>query len=311
MPDILSIGEILIDLIGHDPADSLADTESFDRHPGGSPANMARTAALAGADVAMAGCVGRDGFGELLREELQAVGVDTQYIQTPSQSPGTGAVPTTIVLLSRTMGTPDFVVFRRADTQLQLPVVPPEVLSETRIAHTTSFALSREPARTAILTTLRDAAKDGTQISLDANYMPRIGPDRDTGQSLIREVCSLGALVKVSLDDIARIFGSSVEPGDAVRTLHEWGAVLVCLTRGGDGSYVSWDGGSQVAEVPVAPVHVTGDATGAGDAFWGGFLTAFLEEASPKQCAERGARVAARKLETTGPLVEPFALHDL
>ncbi len=311
MPDILSIGEILIDLIGHDPADSLADTDAFDRHPGGSPANMARTAALAGADVAMAGCVGGDGFGELLRKELRAVGVDTRYIQTPAPSPEESAVPTTVVLLSRTMGTPDFVVFRRADTQLQLPVVPPEVLSATRIAHTTSFALSREPARTAILTTLRDAATAGAQVSLDANYMARVGPDRGTGQSLIREVCGLGALVKVSLDDIRRIFGTSVDPNDAVQTLHEWGAGLVCLTRGGDGSHVSWERGSQSADVPIAPVDVSGDATGAGDAFWGGFLTAFLEEMSPKSCAERGARVAARKLETTGPLTESFALHDL
>ena len=220
-------------------------------------------------------------------------------------------MPTTVVLLSRTMGTPDFVVFRRADTQLQLPVAPPEVLSATRIAHTTSFALSREPARTAILTTLRDAAKDGAQISIDANYMARIGPDRDTGQSLIREVSSLGALVKVSLDDIDRIFGASVEPDRAVRTLHEWGARLVCLTRGGDGSYVSWEEGGQTANVPIAPVNVSVDATGAGDAFWGGFLTAFLEKMSPRACAERGARVAARKLETTGPLTEPFVLRDL
>ena len=311
MPDILSIGEILIDLIGQDPAESLAETDAFDRHPGGSPANMARTAALGGADVAMAGCVGRDGFGDLLRQDLQAAGVDTQYIQTPAPSPGESAMPTTVVLLSRTMGTPDFVVFRRADTQLHLPVAPPEVLSTTRIAHTTSFALSREPARTAILTTLRDAARGGAQISIDANYMPRIGPDRDTGQSLIREVCSLGALVKVSLDDINRIFGASVEPDYAVRTLHEWGARLVCLTRGSDGSYVSWEGGSQTANVRIAPVNVSGDATGAGDAFWGGFLTAFLEEMSPRECAERGARVAARKLETTGPLTEPFVLHDL
>ena len=172
MPDILSIGEILIDLIGQDPAESLAETDAFDRHPGGSPANMARTAALVGANVAMAGCVGRDGLGTLLRRDLQAAGVDTQYIQTPAPSPGEGAMPTTVVLLSRTMDTPDFVVFRRADTQLQLPVAPPEVLSATRIAHTTSFALSREPARTAILTTLRDAARTAHRSALTPTTWP-------------------------------------------------------------------------------------------------------------------------------------------
>lgn len=311
MPDILSIGEILIDLIGQDLADGLSDTEAFDRHPGGSPANMARTAALLGADVTMVGCVGDDGFGTLLRDELRAVGVDTQYIQMPAQAPGEGAVPTTVVLLSRTMGTPDFVVFRRADAQLQLPVVPPEVLSATRIAHTTSFALSREPARTAILTTLRDASQAGAKISLDANYMATIGPDRDTGQSIIQDVCGLGALVKVSLDDVQRIFGSADDARGAVRQLHRWGAKLVCLTQGRKGCRVSWDDGHEVAEVPVVPVDVVGDATGAGDAFWGGFLTALLHGMSPEQCAERGSQVAARKLETTGPLTEPFVLHDL
>lgn len=311
MPDILSIGEILIDLIGQEMADGLARTDAFERHPGGSPANMARTAALAGADVAMIGCVGADGFGDLLREELRAVGVDTQYIQTPPSSSGGGTTPTTVVLLSRTLGTPDFVVFRQADAQLAVPVVPQDVLSTTRIAHTTSFALSLEPARTAILSTLEQAADHGAQISIDANYMPDIGPDRDTGQALIRQVCALDALVKVSLDDVERIFGRAMDPDAAVQTLHDWGARLVCLTRGKDGSRVSWEGGGRAEDVPVALVEPTGDATGAGDAFWGGFLTAHLRDLTPPACAARGAAVAARKLETTGPLSEPFDLEHL
>jgi len=216
-----------------------------------------------------------------------------------------------VVLLSRTLGTPDFVVFRQADAQLAVPVAPQDVLSTTRIAHTTSFALSLEPARTAILSTLGQAADHGAQISIDANYMPDIGPDRDAGQALIRQVCHLDALVKVSLDDIERIFGASADPRAAIRTLHDWGAYLVCLTRGKDGSRVSWEGGETAEDVAVPPVEPIGDATGAGDAFWGGFLTAFLRGLSPPECAARGTAVAARKLETTGPLTEPFDLEHL
>ena len=73
----------------------------------------------------------------------------------------------------------------------------------------------------------------------------------------------------------------------------------MCLTRGADGALVVWDG--HVAEVPAEPVEAA-DATGAGDAFWGGFLAAWLGGQAPPACARAGARMAALKLSRVGPL---------
>jgi fructokinase len=49
--------------------------------------------------------------------------------------------------------------------------------------------------------------------------------------------------------------------------------------------------------VGVKPIEVI-DATGAGDAYWAGFLTAFSEGKTPAVCSQAGANLAALKLVT-------------
>jgi sugar/nucleoside kinase (ribokinase family) len=74
----------------------------------------------------------------------------------------------------------------------------------------------------------------------------------------------------------------------------------VIVTRGSDGA--EWiSAGSEPLFVPSFPVTPI-DTTGAGDAFWSGFLCAYLDGHHLYHCALAGRRMAEIKLQHFGPL---------
>lgn len=292
---LLAVGELLADFIGHYVATSLLDSVDFRRFQGGSPANMAANMARLGNKTAMVACVGNDNIGRYLTREISEIGVDTQFIAVDPLE------PTTIVLVSRTAGTPDFVAYRHADCQLVPSQIPNSLLEQAHIFHTTCFALSRQPAQDTIVDAAKRAQAAGCQVSIDANYAPSIWPDREQAWRVLTDYCSAGALVKLSEDDAFRLYGESQSTDRILRDFHDMGASTICFTLGREGSIVSYENGVRRSVIPGKKVDVV-DVTGAGDAYWAGFLTAFVDGKDPEQCARSGAVLAQMKLTRQGPL---------
>lgn len=292
---LLAVGELLVDFISHHVSDSLLDAQDFRRYQGGSPANMGANMARLGNRTAVVACVGNDNLGRFLVRQVSEAGVDTQYIAVDSLA------PTSCVVVSRTARTPDFIAYRTADCHISPDQIPDSLLAQVQIFHTTCFALSRQPAQGTIVEAARRAQEAGCQVSIDANYAPSIWPDRDEAWRILGEFFKTGALVKVSEDDVTRLYGSPQPTETVLRDLHGMGVSLVCMTLGADGSLVSYEGGRKQARVPGRKIDVV-DATGAGDAYWAGFLTAFLDGYAPANCAEAGAIMAKLKLTRQGPL---------
>jgi len=301
--EVIVAGELLVDLIADETTDGLEGAARFERHAGGSAANLAGNLARVGRRVVLAAAVGRDGFGRFLREHATRSGLALRLAERPE--------PTTHVFVARSTATPDFVHVRGADRLLRPDQLPDTALAAATLFHTTGFALSLDPARSVILDAAHRADAAGTAVSLDVNFAPATDAQRRADCDATEAVCRHGALIKCSADDLARLF-PDLAPLDAVARLHAWGAALVAFTRGADGVRVSWDGGDESAEVAAVPVDVQ-DATGAGDAFWAGFLAAWLENHPPPRCAEAGARLAALKLARVGPLpdrIDPTVLYS-
>ncbi|MEZ4903118.1 MAG: carbohydrate kinase [Spirosomataceae bacterium] len=292
---LVSVGELLADLIGTTFTQNLADTDTFQRFQGGSPANLAANMARLGNTTALVACVGNDNVGTYLTEKVAETGVDIQYIQQDTVS------PTSIVLVSRTKGTPDFIAYRTADRMLHPNHIPDELLQNTSFFHTTCFALSQEPAQSTIVEAASRAAEMGCIVSLDANYAPSIWPDRSHAIQVIHNYCQNGAFIKLSEDDAERIFGEILPHQHIIQNFHQMGATLVCLTLGAKGSILSSDFGKNQVKTEGKPIEVK-DATGAGDSYWAGFLTAWLDGKTPAECAKAGANIAALKISTIGPL---------
>lgn len=288
--DLLAVGEILADLIGHEIAENLSTTTDFRKYAGGSPANLASNMARLGNRTALVSCVGNDNIGKYLTQKVHQSGIDTQFIQTCE-------LPTSIVLVSRSTETPDFIAYREADKEIS--VLPDNLLAKSNLFHTTCFALSKNPAQKNIIESATKFAKNGGQLSIDLNYAPQIWQNKAEAWQIIDSYCALKSLTKLSLDDAFRLFGEELPVEKIIKTFLQKGSSLVCLTLGKDGSWLCEQNQAPIF-VPTTKITQIADATGAGDSYWSGFLTAWLDEKNLEFCGKFAVEVAKIKLQNMG-----------
>ncbi|GAB4491040.1 MAG: carbohydrate kinase [Saprospiraceae bacterium] len=301
--DILSAGELLVDFITAEFVQTLDEAMLFKRIPGGSPANLCMNMARLGNNTMLAATVGNDDMGTVLRNYVARLGVDvTNVVQVDE--------PTTLILVTRSATVSNFQPYRGADAMLSIRQFPFSRFEDIAILHTTCFALSKQPAQHVLLQAAEKAKRAGCQLSLDANYAEKIWPERLEAQRIVSELCRLGALIKVSDVDWNRLYEDESPKPDAVLDhFLKMGAKEVCLTLGSEGCWVSND--DERHFLPSRPVDVK-DTTGAGDAFWSGYLTARLDGKNLLECAIAGRRMAELKLTNFGPLpdkVERAAIY--
>jgi sugar/nucleoside kinase (ribokinase family) len=301
--DVLAFGEALIDLISEQTVSSLMDAAGFNRFIGGEITNVALNIARLGGQAAVVACVGDDGFGHYVRQQLDLAGVGTDCLRVTSQA------PTTIAIIARQTATPDFIIHRGADAHILLEDSHMEAIKASRVVHTSAFALSREPARSSILQSLKVARQGGCLVSLDPNYHPRIWPDVDEFQNVLMEAYQFVNITKPSLDDCIRLFGPNLSPVAYVERFLSWGPEIVALTMGAQGVLLAAADGSLFS---IKPSDATvADVTGAGDAFWAGMLIARLDGYPPQEAACLGQIVAEVKISKFGPVPQMPERADL
>ena len=291
--DLICIGETLIDFIGTQVEMPLNETKDYHRYLGGSPTNVAMNMARLGMNVAMISSIGDDGFGDYMLNRLEEAGINTRYVYRAEQ------IPSTVIFINNTAGTPEFIPYRGADKEIYPTQIPESLLNSSKIYHTTCFALSLEPARETILSTAERAAQKGLQLSIDINYSEKIWPDRAQAMEAIARYCKHGPLVKISQDDVDRLLGPGLSHTEVFTYLHGLGAKTICFTLGKDGAKLSVQG-QDVIQLSALKVEKIMDATGAGDAFWSGFLYGHIKGQTPEKCLSSALKMAAIKLQNVG-----------
>ena len=293
--DILCAGEVLIDFIGHQTDVFINNTRDYHRYLGGSPTNVAMNSARLGLNAMMIATVGNDGFGEYIFERLNTVGVNTTNIKKLADK------PTSVIFVSRSQGTPDFIPFRVADSFISEDQISAKILEKTKIFHTTCFALSKKPAQTTILKKAEEAHYLGCKLSIDINYAKKLWKSQEEALNVIKTYCSFNPLIKISKDDMLRLFEKELPHQEIFAFFHNLGANTVCLTLGEKGVKLSQID-KEIIELPAIKVEEVMDTTGAGDAFWSGFLFAFIKEKPIESCLNVALKLAALKLQNVGRL---------
>ena len=291
--DIVCVGEILIDFIGEQVEQPIKYTKDYHRYLGGSPTNVAMNLSRLGLAVQMVATVGEDGFGDYIKKRLEEAEILTNYLVEHPEK------PTTVIFVNRTQNTPEFIAFRGADTEIHPIQLTEELLKNSKIFHTTCFALSKKPARNTILEGAKKAFELGCQLSIDLNYSEKIWPNQIKAREAIETYCSYEPLVKISQDDVDRLFGKGLSHEEVFERLHGFGAKVSCFTLGSKGAKLS-EKGKPVISLSAMKVEKIMDATGAGDAFWSGFLFAYLKGKSNEKCMEAALQMAAIKLQNVG-----------
>lgn len=289
---ILVVGELLADIISEKNIESLAFPSSFLINQGGSSANLCANLKWQGIETELVATVGNDNLGDFLINELKAIGLSDTYINRSLNR------QTSIVLVGKNEETPDFIPYRCADMAVKR--VEDSLIQSCEIIHTTAFALSKEPARSNILNAFTKANQIGKILSIDWNFAPAIWHE-DDGKDVFKQLCKLNPLLKISVDDLERFVEQNLSIDDCIAWLDKLDIKAICLTCGKDGVWFKAQNQGWTYK-PALKVESVVGVTGAGDAFWSGFLASFIKNKPLANCVDNALEVAKIKIEKPCPL---------
>jgi ribokinase len=267
MPQVVTIGDINIDVIAHVPdypqkgGEGLAEQGHI--YCGGSAANTAIVLGRFGVNVGIIGRVGEDVLAPLALAALTEAGVDGRCIQRDPET------MTGIMLIAVTPdGERTMFGCRGANVRTDPRLLDEDYIGQAQIFHLSGYSLLAAPQR--------DAALRALEVAREA----RLTVTADLGLEAVMRVTDK---VKAILPKVDILFPNQAEAEyltgrrdveGAIESLLDYGVRVVALKLGKRGGAIG--SGEGIFTVPGFDVS-TVDTTGAGDSFDAGIILGRLE----------------------------------
>ncbi|HUM83240.1 MAG TPA: carbohydrate kinase [Lachnospiraceae bacterium] len=260
--DVIVIGEILIDFI---PG---TEEASYIRNPGGGPANAAVAMAKNGLSVGMYCKMGNDDFGRFLSKTMTGYGVKLLSPELTDE-----AVTTMAYVTLYPDGERSFTFSRKpgADMLLSRDELKDSDIDGAKLISAASFSMSKGPESEATVELMKRAHEKGKMVAFDINYRDVVWGSVDKCAGAVRGILPYVDFLKVSGEEIDMIGGPDAVPD----VMKQYGITAVVYTKGSEGADCYF--GGEILSVPGKKAKAV-DATGCGDAFWGGFLSSVLNQ---------------------------------
>jgi sugar/nucleoside kinase (ribokinase family) len=297
--DLLTIGEVLIDMVSEDYSDNF-ECDTYNKFFGGAPANIAINTNRLGINSIIATSVGKDGLGEFLIKKLKDSKIYTKCVKQVDY-------PTSLVLITKSTGTPVPIFYRGADYHIDYTPELEVAIKDSKIIHFSCWPISMEHSRKSIEKIIEVAKKENIMICFDPNYHPMVWEKGHDGIKYIKELIGKVDIIKPSEDDAERLFGKDT-PENQIDKFLNLGAKFVIMTLGKDGAIVS-NGAEKISFKTLATEVV--DTTGAGDAFWSGFYAGIIRGYTIKEALDFGFAVSAYKLKFVGAVVNLPTIEEI
>lgn len=295
-PAIVGLGMATVDVLTRVPRlpgpDEVFEVDALEFQGGGPVASALAAAARLGSQVAMIGSTDAGTWGQIVVDGLVSAGVDVAHLWRRAG----GDAPRSVILIDRADGRRSILYSPGTVGSPRLDELPWPLIRGARVLHLDGFHLE------AALAAARAAREAGVAVSFDGG-----------AGDLWAGIDDLLPLVDVLI--VARSFATQVtgasEPEASGPLLARHGARHVVVTDGVRGAW-SWVDGEALHQ-PAHEVEVV-DTTGAGDAFHGGYLHAWVGGADPRTCLRVASAVGAlacTRLGGRAGLPDAATVHEL
>lgn len=263
--DVVALGELLIDFTENGV--SKQGNPIMEANPGGAPCNVLAVLQKLGHKTAFIGKVGKDLFGERLKETLTEVGIDTVGLLMDEK------VRTTLAFV-HTMndGDREFSFYRNpgADMMLMHEEVNETLIEQARIFHFGTLSMTHENCRKATKRALEVAKANQCIISFDPNLREPLWESLDEAKEQVLYGLAMCDVLKISDNEIQWLTGEEDYDRAVAWIKERFDIPLILVSLGRDGSMAYSQ--SSFAQVPAFIQEETIDTTGAGDTFGGCIL---------------------------------------
>ncbi len=293
MPEIISFGEALIDLMG-EKKKGIKNSTSFQKCFGGAPSNYAVACSRLGVKTALLTRISQDAFGDFLMETLKKEKVDTSFIiRTPQKT------TLAVVALNRE-GKPDFNFYREntADTNVVKEDMKADTFKNAKIFHFCSLSLLVEPVRSALIHALETAKENGLTVSFDPNL--RADLMKEDTLAWVKKALYFTNVLLPSEDEMYLIAGKKDLDRAAKIITDTYGIDKIVVTRGEKGAAL-YEKGNKKLSLKGFKVKVV-DTTGAGDAFSAGIGVGLLKKYKGLELLRFANAVAAISVQKLGAI---------
>lgn len=268
--DVTALGELLIDFTEN--GSSSQGNPLLEANPGGAPCNVLAMLERLGKKTAFIGKVGKDMFGNQLKDAVEEVGIDTRNLIMDETCHTTLAFVHTYP-----DGDRDFSFYRDpgADMMLTKEEVQKELIESSRIFHFGTLSSTHEGVREATRHAIDLAKEAGCIITFDPNLRPPLWKSLDDAKVEIEYGMSKCDVLKISDNEVEFMCGTTDYDKGAAMIQEKYHIPLILITMGKDGSRAYYND-MRVEAAPFLQEN-TIETTGAGDTFCASTLNYVLD----------------------------------
>ncbi|MCL2299120.1 MAG: 5-dehydro-2-deoxygluconokinase, partial [Firmicutes bacterium] len=273
--DLVLLGRAAIDFNPVDYFQTLAESTTFKKYLGGSPANIAVGLSRLGKKCGFFCRVSDDRFGDYVMDEFTREGVDTSRVRRCANGEKLGLTFTEI--LSRDESS--ILMYRNdiADLALEPGDIDEGYIKSAKALLISGTALAQSPSREAALKAVALAQRSATPIVFDIDYRPYNWVSRDEIAVYYSRVAQAADVILGSREEYDLTQALLDLPGTDEATAAYWqgkNAKIVVIKHGKKGS-TAWVGEDSYSIKPF-PVQAL-KSFGGGDGYASAFLYGLFE----------------------------------